>query len=1722
MADPNNIINKNLDRFDDIFHQYGDDLDEDNDKYIDFDRFDTEMGSTTEHDEEDDAVLVRNMMKMESINKQEILVTNMKTKEEEEEEEHLSQKLSQLSASGQEQTTDERQVTTKKRPSLTPTTTSSSVAKKIKTNEDIEPIEWIPNYLSSSNGSFDRMLHPLFRQEFKSYDIEDLRQFAMIINHLKCIELNQTLWNKYLQSGTGELIKQDDIRSVLKTTTSNNKLPLIQYWPLEVKLQMIKHRQTTATDPKHIDHESCLDYVQRILKKYNQQKEFYENQYRIMVEQRLQPSMTDQIESAIITFVRQYGINLYRLSIDKSLAKIEFNYKDQLIQFEFHRERPNQYQKQVFENLFQLKRTVEEAKLDIAILKQRIAYKQLPKSFDSFQIPASLKFDIISNVNMRQHLKEQCEKILQRTTSDMMLVHITLAEFFRQSSDGRELDLVHRRSNNNSSNKSKSFQCSPTLIQNSIHHLTIKQIEFLNRGPSYVSPCQIHILSQFTSLSIEDLLEKQLVPLQHELTRVFMKYPLLVTRRINFENQLIKIFHESFRQPIPIVCHERILHEKYLLQSIQYQLKHESLILRRTADNQNTYYLGQLKEFEQKSNDYIATSPCYLFVDTINKQRTKQDHLKEILQFIDTQLQILYDKHLINQDQLREFSTSKRSNFKLPHLYFLPELNDNVHMIVQPRFSSFQYSPIQYLVQYLEQLIQSLFNTICHSTIVWNGNDFHTKLNYFWMQQTHPKTNIHFATFKIHDLYTHIPHRELLQALNTFLANPLIIGRRQHLSNDTIVELTSFVLRNNYFIYQDSLYRFIQGFPLNLPLTKLLGNIYLYQWQIPLVREIRLKDQFYVRFHDQGFLTWNRSLNELQTLFDELEQTLPENIEIVSSIDKQTHFLNCYIENINGRLYTRVYRDTTTTQSFLLPYFSDHPRLRYRQWYRFMMIRAVKYCDELEDFQDERRYIETTFLANGYSLDFIEYLWQQLLLHFNFSPKQFKLVDQYTYSTFRNDIYRRMKSYSEENQQRQDEEYTLIKNNKLIRLYYLFDWGSRCEFNRKFHQLWSNLLNEDPVFKEYGLKIILTSKHCYLSNTLLVPSSSKRKNLKRYLRNQQLSNNPPFTPLNDSHIVLVNKATDTNILHELVHIAQSTKYFTIDTESDLFTNCPALIQIEFIDQEFSSTIILVETCHLPIDKKSLKFWLIQSIFKYIFTERKTIFCWGCPIDELGKFLIYDLYKQEVLCKPRMIDIQDEFKAWHFKQVGFYQTGHHHPWGLQNAIYKMYNEFLDKSQQLNTWSQGLYRRPYHPKVKSMIDYAAYDCLSVTKLAVTMKQLTVGMFSIGLRSDRLGPSQLKLNDFMPTQLPDGSSNLRKLPSTFDLETTSIAPPYEKTIENESILIQEKNTKKTRCYLQQDQILKWYDSYSSTTKSMISDPANKAYILAAVPIYDECLRDNYELQVWQSYLKMGIKQKHWTKEVTQRTKTCYDVVNCQFIRKKINQLVDNIVQADATIFDVQVQLIRYWSHRNSENHQTIESIEKQILEYISQCTPYVKKMFQVRIELAKVEIEEYKALTDFNQIATPAQFNFHFVLESKVKQCSMKNKRYVMVTKRAEYDLLPKFIEKMEFSFKIDESVMSQEDAQVMYDQMHKITKDYRTQMMSLYVRSLAREYELLSSEIKRTVELFPQEKDQGFGATSGHVAFKHYHELREKRLNLEVEQSLYFLEEIQPMKINSITS
>ncbi|CAF1345140.1 unnamed protein product [Rotaria sordida] len=384
-----------------------------------------------------------------------------------------------------------------------------------------------------------------------------------------------------------------------------------------------------------------------------------------------------------------------------------------------------------------------------------------------------------------------------------------------------------------------------------------------------------------------------------------------------------------------------------------------------------------------------------------------------------------------------------------------------------------------------------------------------------------------------------------------------------------------------------------------------------------------------------------------------------------------------------------------------------------------------------------------------------------------------------------------------------------------------------------------------------------------------------------------------------------------------------------------------------------------------------------------------------------------------------------------------------------------------------------------------------------------------------------------------------------------------------ENEPVLatnISKKNQKKkkNRSYLIYDRILTWIENNTSTaTNNIIGKSGNHAYLMASIPIYDEWIRTNYDIQVWENYLKMGTENKHWAKEIIQRTKKRDDVVNTQFVKKKINQLSATVAQANATITDLKIQLHTYWSQipvykkgkekekekekgrattddatQTDSNievnastsvtpkspavqlsidtiHNKVDELEKLIFQYLKHCTQHVKKMHETRIQVAKIQMDEFKALEDFEQIATPSQWNIHLILKPKMKLWSTKNKNYLAATKRVEYDMPPRFIEKVDLSFKIDESIISQDEAQATYNQMKQITKDFRIEAMTLYVQSLARENELLTDEIKRIITGFPQDNDEGFDAEPGYAAFKHYHDLREKRLKLEAEQSIHFL-------------
>ena len=355
--------------------------------------------------------------------------------------------------------------------------------------------------------------------------------------------------------------------------------------------------------------------------------------------------------------------------------------------------------------------------------------------------------------------------------------------------------------------------------------------------------------------------------------------------------------------------------------------------------------------------------------------------------------------------------------------------------------------------------------------------------------------------------------------------------------------------------------------------------------------------------------------------------------------------------------------------------------------------------------------------------------------------------------------------------------------------------------------------------------------------------------------------------------------------------------------------------------------------------------------------------------------------------------------------------------------------------------------------------------------------------------------------------------------------------------------KKSKKQHVYLEHNRLTKFLNENSVNG---MTSRGNQAYAVATAPIYDDWVRNNYQLQVWQYYLKIGTDKTkpHWAKEVVQRTKTRENRKCTIFVQKKINQLKQAIAQFAATISDLQIQLNTYWFQNPTLNNPTtatinidnaatattvtntsntgtttaarsreaIDRIEKSILKYISHCTGHVKKNAENKIKIAKAEFEEYKSLEDFQLLASPLQAAIHLTLKPKMKLWMTKKKNVQIATKRVQYDMPPKFIENINFSFKIDESILASDEAQTMYDRMRDMTKRFRLEAMTAYLESSNRELELLEAEIGRITEEFPSENTTDNPTSQASVsAFKHYHELRKRRMILEIEQSSYFLEE-----------
>ena len=104
-----------------------------------------------------------------------------------------------------------------------------------------------------------------------------------------------------------------------------------------------------------------------------------------------------------------------------------------------------------------------------------------------------------------------------------------------------------------------------------------------------------------------------------------------------------------------------------------------------------------------------------------------------------------------------------------------------------------------------------------------------------------------FITSDVENLYTMIPREGALAALGRFCAKQSDRGKIGTFTLDCIMKMARLIVDNNYFAYNDKYYRQTRGGAMGSAFTQVLANIYMLEWEQPLIQHQTANHEIYGR-----------------------------------------------------------------------------------------------------------------------------------------------------------------------------------------------------------------------------------------------------------------------------------------------------------------------------------------------------------------------------------------------------------------------------------------------------------------------------------------------------------------------------------------------------------------------------------------------------------------------------------------------------------------------------------------------------------------------------------------------------------------------------------------------------------------------------------------------------------------------------------------------------------
>ena len=149
---------------------------------------------------------------------------------------------------------------------------------------------------------------------------------------------------------------------------------------------------------------------------------------------------------------------------------------------------------------------------------------------------------------------------------------------------------------------------------------------------------------------------------------------------------------------------------------------------------------------------------------------------------------------------------------------------------------------------------------------------------------------------------------------------------RTNLDIEDIISLLNFVLSNNFFVYNDTIYKQIHGCAMGSPVSPVVANLCMEEIEKRAINTTTVSPKFWKRYVDDSFcIIKSDAVASFHDSLNSIDQHISFTIEHESN--GQLPFLDTLISRDNGKLLVDIYRKPTHMDRYL-DFHSHHDNIK--------------------------------------------------------------------------------------------------------------------------------------------------------------------------------------------------------------------------------------------------------------------------------------------------------------------------------------------------------------------------------------------------------------------------------------------------------------------------------------------------------------------------------------------------------------------------------------------------------------------------------------------------------------------------------------------------------------------------------------------------------------------------------------------------------------------------